>query len=145
MLIGAATCSFLLLHAIPGDTAQALAGPQATLTDVENLRKAMHLDAPLTEQYLTYMNNLLHGNLGHSYRTNKPVWDIVSRAWPATMQLALTSLLVAVFVGCASGDICRCQAGYHRGYLSDDLCIYRCIHAVLLAGTIIDHTILGQA
>ncbi|HHT62604.1 MAG TPA: ABC transporter permease, partial [Clostridia bacterium] len=83
VLIGAATCSFLLLHAIPGDTAEALAGPQATLEDVENLRKAMKLDAPLTEQYLLYMSNLIHGDLGHSYRTNKPVWSIVAQAWPA--------------------------------------------------------------
>ena len=41
VLVGAATCAFLLLHAIPGDTAEALAGPQATVEDVDNLRRAM--------------------------------------------------------------------------------------------------------
>lgn len=117
VLIGAATCSFLLLHAIPGDTAEALAGPQATLEDVENLRKAMKLDAPLTEQYLSYMNNLIHGNLGHSYRTNKPVWSIVAQAWPATMQLSLTSLLVAVALGVPLGIF----AAVKRGTIGDTL------------------------
>lgn len=51
VLVGAATCAFILVRAIPGDTAEALAGPQASSEDVENLRHAMNLDAPYIEQY----------------------------------------------------------------------------------------------
>ena len=117
VLVGAATCAFLLLHAIPGDTAEALAGPQATVEDVENLRRAMKLDAPLGEQYVVYMKNLLTGDLGHSYRTNKPVLEIVSAAWPATMQLAATSMLVAVLIGVPLGI----YAAIKRGTIGDTI------------------------
>lgn len=117
MLIGAATCAFLLLHAIPGDTAEALAGPQATVEDVNNLRRAMELDQPLGKQYVSYMGNLLHGDLGYSYRTNKPVMEILKSAWPATLQLAVCSMIVAVLLGVPIGIF----AAIHRGKPGDTI------------------------
>ena len=111
VLAGAATCAFILLHAIPGDTAEALAGPQASAEDVENLRRAMNLDAPIVEQYFQYMGNLLHGDLGHSYRSNKPVFEIVAAAWPATLQLAACSMLVAVLIGVPIGIFAAVKRG----------------------------------
>ena len=117
VLVGAATCAFLLLHAIPGDTAEALAGPQATVEDVDNLRRAMELDPPLGKQYISYMGNLLHGDLGYSYRTNKPVMDILKSAWPATLQLAVCSMIVAVLLGVPIGIF----AAIHRGKAGDTI------------------------
>ncbi|MCB6727236.1 ABC transporter permease [Blautia producta] len=117
VLVGAATCAFLLLHAIPGDTAEALAGPQATVEDVDNLRRAMEQDQPLGKQYISYMGNLLHGDLGYSYRTNKPVMDILKSAWPATLQLAVCSMIVAVLLGVPIGIF----AAIHRGKAGDTI------------------------
>ena len=117
VLVGAATCAFLLLHAIPGDTAEALAGPQAIVEDVDNLRRAMELDQPLGKQYISYMGNLLHGDLGYSYRTNKPVMDILKSAWPATLQLAVCSMIVAVLLGVPIGIF----AAIHRGKAGDTI------------------------
>ena len=117
VLVGAATCAFLLLHAIPGDTAEALAGPQATVEDVDNLRRAMELDQPLGKQYVSYMGNLLHGDLGYSYRTNKPVMEILRSAWPATLQLAVCSMIVAVLLGVPIGIF----AAIHRGKIGDTI------------------------
>ena len=117
VLVGAATCAFLLLHAIPGDTAEALAGPQATVEDVDNLRRAMELDQPLGKQYVSYMANLLHGDLGYSYRTNKPVMEILRSAWPATLQLAVCSMIVAVLLGVPIGIF----AAIHRGKIGDTI------------------------
>ena len=117
VLIGAATISFLLLHLIPGETAEALAGPQATAEDVDNLRRALNLDAPLGEQYILYMKNLLQGNLGHSYRRNMPVSEIIGAAWPATMQLAVSSMLVAILIGVPVGIF----AAVKRGTLGDTI------------------------
>ena len=111
VLVGAATCAFLLLHAIPGDTAEALAGPQATVEDVDNLRRAMELDQPLGKQYVSYMGNLLHGDLGYSYRTNKPVMEILRSAWPATLQLAVCSMIVAVLLGVPIGIFAAIHSG----------------------------------
>lgn len=111
VLLGAATLSFFLLHFIPGDTATAMAGPQATEEDIENLRKAYNLDAPLWEQYLVYINNLLHGDLGFSYRNRMPVSEIVMAAWPATFKLTLFSMLIAVFVGVPLGVFAAVKKG----------------------------------
>lgn len=117
VLLGAATCAFLLLHFIPGDTATALAGPQASAEDVESLRRSLNLDAPLGQQYLSYIGNLLQGDLGHSYRNNSPVLEIVLAAWPATFQLTLASMLVAVALGVPIGIL----AAVKRGTIADTL------------------------
>lgn len=117
VLVGAATCAFILVRAIPGDTAEALAGPQASAEDVENLRHAMNLDAPYIEQYVQYMKGLLHGDLGQSYRNNKPVFEIIASAWPATLQLAACSMLVAVLLGVPIGIF----AAVKRGSIGDTI------------------------
>ena len=117
VLLGAATCAFVLLHLIPGDTAEALAGPQATVEDVENLRKSLKLDQPLSTQYTLYMSNLLKGDLGRSYRTNRPVIEEIAERWPVTLQLSLTSLLVGVIIGVPAGV----YAATRRGTLADTI------------------------
>jgi len=103
VILGAATCSFLLVHAIPGDPADALAGPQATQEDVRHLRASLGLDRPLLVQYGFYMRNLVRGDLGHSYRTNRSVREEIASRWPATFSLSLASLLVAMVVGVPLG------------------------------------------
>ena len=117
VLLGAATCAFFLVNAIPGDTATALAGPQATLEDIESLRRSLNLDAPLVERYFSYMANLLQGDLGYSYRSNKPVLEIVIAAWPATFELTLFSMLIAVLLGVPLGI----YAAINRGTVGDTL------------------------
>lgn len=117
VLFGVATCAFLLLKFIPGDPAEALAGPQATLEDIENLRRSMGLDAPIGEQYVIYMINLVKGDFGYSYRTNKPVREMIFRCWPATLQLSLVSLLMAILVGVPLGI----YAATKRGTLADTI------------------------
>lgn len=82
-----------------------------------NLRRAMELDQPLGKQYISYMGNLLHGDLGYSYRTNKPVMDILKSAWPATLQLAVCSMIVAVLLGVPIGIF----AAIHRGKAGDTI------------------------
>lgn len=87
------------------------------MEDVDNLRRAMELDQPLGKQYISYMGNLLHGDLGYSYRTNKPVMDILKSAWPATLQLAVCSMIVAVLLGVPIGIF----AAIHRGKAGDTI------------------------
>ncbi|NLC11848.1 MAG: ABC transporter permease [Firmicutes bacterium] len=111
VLLGAATCSFILLHLIPGDTAEALAGPQASVEDVENLRRSLGLDRPLSEQYFIYLSNLAKGNLGSSYRTKRTVAEEIAARWPATLMLSCTSLLVAVVIGIPIGVYAAIKRG----------------------------------
>ena len=117
VLLGAATCAFLLLNFMPGDTATALAGPMATVEDVENLRRSLNLDAPLSQQYISYISNLMRGDLGHSYRNNRPVLEIMMAAWPATFQLAMFSMLIAVLLGVPLGIF----AAVNRGTVGDTI------------------------
>lgn len=117
VLVGVATMSFLLLHSIPGDAAQALAGPQATEEDVANLRASMGLDRPLGEQYFIYLGNLIRGDMGYSFKNHCPVWDLLSVAWGNTLKLTLSSLLLAVVIGLPIGI----YAAVNRGRLSDTI------------------------
>ncbi|HHV79393.1 MAG TPA: ABC transporter permease [Firmicutes bacterium] len=117
VLLGTATCAFILVHLVPGDPAHALAGPQATPEDVENLRRSLQLDRPLIVQYAVYMRNLLRLDLGRSYTSNKPVIEEIAARWPATLQLSLASLVVAVAVGVPAGVV----AATRRGSLADTI------------------------
>ena len=61
---------FLFVHMIPGDPARLVAGEDATLEDVELVRKELGLDKPMIEQYITYMGGLFQGDLGTSLKRN---------------------------------------------------------------------------
>jgi ABC-type dipeptide/oligopeptide/nickel transport system permease component len=103
VVLGAATFSFLMLQATPGDPAEALAGPQATQEDLHNLRVSLGLDRSLPVQYAIYMRNLARGDLGRSYRTHRPVLQEIAARWPATFSLSMTSLGVALLAGVPLG------------------------------------------
>ncbi len=115
VLLGAATCSFLMLRMLPGDPAEALAGPQAALEDVALVRRSLDLDKPVARQYLTYMTSMAKGDLGYSYRTRRPVFDEIKARWPATLKLSLASMLVAIACGVPLGI----YAAQKRGKLAD--------------------------
>src|SRR5688572_8611344 len=96
--LGILTLIFSLIHLIPGDPATQIAGEGARPQDVLNVRKALGLDQPLWKQYVTYLNNLAHGDLGQSFRTNQSVAKEIAVRYPATMQLAFGSMFVALLV-----------------------------------------------
>ena len=90
---------FILLRIAPGDPVDAILGTRANEFARESLRIKLGLDKPLINQYLEYINHLLHGNLGISLNTQEPVKEIISRALPASMELAIFAILIASLVG----------------------------------------------
>ncbi len=90
---------FILLRIAPGDPVDAILGNRANEFARENLRIKLGLDKPLINQYLEYLNNLIHGNLGISLNTQEPVKVIISKALPASIELALFAILIASIVG----------------------------------------------
>ncbi len=94
---------FLLIHLVPGDPIQAMLGEGAAGADIQAARHAYGLDVPLGTQYLRYWKGVVHGDLGQSLRLNKPVKDLVAQAYPATLTLALSALLVAVLLSIPAG------------------------------------------
>lgn len=96
--LGILTLVFSLIHLIPGDPAVQIAGEGARPEDVIAVRKSLGLDQPLWKQYVTYVTNLAKGDLGRSFRTNESVSKEIAARYPATMQLAFGSMLVALLV-----------------------------------------------
>ncbi len=94
---------FLLIHLVPGDPIQQMLGEGAASADIEAARHAYGLDVPLGSQYVHYWKGVLHGDLGHSLRLNQQVVQVIARAYPATMMLTLSALLVAVALSIPAG------------------------------------------
>jgi peptide/nickel transport system permease protein len=88
---------------IPGDPARLMAGDRATHEIVENMRHRLGLDQPLYDQYITYIGDLIHGDLGQSIRTGRPVAEDLWRFFPATIELGLFALTFAVVAGIPLG------------------------------------------
>jgi ABC-type dipeptide/oligopeptide/nickel transport system permease component len=103
--LGILTLVFSLIHMIPGDPAVQIAGEGARPEDIQSVRKALGLDEPLWKQYVTYVSNLAHGDLGTSFRTSEKVSKEIFARYPATMQLAFGAMLVALLVAIPLGVI----------------------------------------
>jgi peptide/nickel transport system permease protein len=83
-LFGVVTLSFLLLHFVPGDPVEIMLGEQASAADKANLREALGLNLPITEQYWVYLKKLTHFDLGRSLTLRTPVATEIGKHFPAT-------------------------------------------------------------
>jgi len=105
-LFGLLTIIFMISRVAPGDPARLAAGPDATEEMVEVLKKEFGLDKPLIVQYIDYLKGLFTGNLGRSIRTRHLVLNDLIRFFPATFELTVFSLLLAVVLGIPLGVLC---------------------------------------
>ena len=96
VLIGVTFMVYFILSLSPGDTAAMIAGESADAETIEATRKDLGLDQPVIVQYGKYMLNLLHGDMGKSYKTKRDVFPTIMAAFPNTAKLAFWSILVAV-------------------------------------------------
>jgi glutathione transport system permease protein len=103
ILFGVSLGAFLFIHAIPGDPARLLAGPDATLQDVQAVRVRLGLDKPLAIQYLYFLRNAAAGNFGQSYRSGLPVSRVVAAHFLPTLELSVASIALAVVLGMGVG------------------------------------------
>jgi peptide/nickel transport system permease protein len=102
-LFGLTLVVFSVSHIAPGDPARLAAGPDANQEQIELIRKEFGLDEPLPVQYVTYLGNLLRGDLGRSIRTRHDVRQDIRDFLPATLELVFCAMLLAVTLGIASG------------------------------------------
>lgn len=114
-LIIVTTFVFFFVRLIPGDPARLVAGPQATLEDVEVVREELGLNKPIVTQYVDYVTGLFHGDLRMSLRTKRPVATEVSLRYMNTVKLTLGSLAWSVVVGVLLGV----WSGKHRSKWQD--------------------------
>jgi peptide/nickel transport system permease protein len=100
------TLVFLMRALVPGDPVKIMFFGRASSPDVvENMRRQLGLDQPLYRQYVTYVGNVLQGDLGDSITTKRPVADEIRDRYPATLKLALASLVVSVLIGLVTGIV----------------------------------------
>ncbi|MDT0341340.1 ABC transporter permease [Streptomyces litchfieldiae] len=102
-LFGLTVLLFLWIHQLPGGPASALLGERATEADRRQIEAALGLDEPLWVQYGRWMERLVQLDLGTSVQTGQPVWEEFTLRFPATVELALTAMLIAVVVGIPLG------------------------------------------
>ena len=106
VLLLASFIVFFIIHLIPGDPVEVMLGEgRYTQETYELLRKKMGLDEPLYIQYVHWLNRMVHGDLGQSLRTQRPVLDTILERYPATIYLALASLLLGVVIAIPAGTI----------------------------------------
>ncbi|MGD0850604.1 ABC transporter permease, partial [Bradyrhizobium sp.] len=114
-LFGVSVIGFLLVYLLPGNPALVKAGPMATPQYVAEMKHKMGLDEPLPVQYGRYVAGLLHGDLGESSSTGRPVLTDFMQRLPATLELTVASLFLALLLGVPMGVLCA----IHRDKIID--------------------------
>jgi peptide/nickel transport system permease protein len=110
-VLGVATVVFLLTHAMPGDPVDIMLGEYAQAADREALSRRLGLDRPVSVQYLSFLSGLARGDLGRSIQGDQPVAELVALHAPATAELALAALLIAVAIALPLGLLSAWKAG----------------------------------
>ncbi|USK38679.1 ABC transporter permease [Cytobacillus firmus] len=105
VLLGISILVFFLLHLIPGDPALTLLGQDATKEDLERLRNVLGLNEPLYIQLMVFLKNLFQGDLGISIFQDTPVITLISTHLPATMELAVVAMIIALLIAIPLGII----------------------------------------
>jgi ABC-type dipeptide/oligopeptide/nickel transport system permease component len=103
VLIGVSIMTFFIARVVPSNAAELYIGPKARPEDIARVTKQLGLDKPLPIQYLHYMSELLHGDLGLSLGTKRPVLTELTGRLPATLELLLTGMLLAIIIGIPLG------------------------------------------
>ena len=103
LLLGVATIIFSLIHMIPGDPVEVMLGAGAGAGDIEDLRHRLGLDRPLGLQYIGFLKGLIQGDLGISLHYRDPVSGLLAQRLPATLLLALASMIGAAAISLPAG------------------------------------------
>lgn len=103
VLIGITLILFIMLNVVPGDPVALMMKEHASPDVIERVRAQMHLDDPLIVRYLSFLWNAVQGDLGNSIKLNRPVTDLLMKAFPNTLMLAVCAALVSWAIGIPAG------------------------------------------
>lgn len=143
----------LLIELVPGDPATAILGDQATPEQIEQFRQTHGLDRPpfffsfpedaqgsrhfewhgFSNRYVDYWSNLLRGDMGKSFRTDRPIIEMIFERYPSTIELALAAMLVAILIAIPLGVF----AGKNRGTIFDNVSSVIALVGISLPGFVI--------
>ncbi len=111
------TLVFILLRVAPGDPVDAILGSGANETSRELLRNKLGLNESLLSQYLSYINNILHLNFGESLSTQESVLNIILKSLPASLELGIFSIFLAIIIGFSLGFLGLKNKGKKGDYI----------------------------
>ncbi|OFW14090.1 MAG: glutathione ABC transporter permease GsiC [Acidobacteria bacterium RIFCSPLOWO2_12_FULL_66_10] len=123
VLLGVATLVFSLIHLVPGDPVQTMLGESAAPQEIVRVRTQLGLDRPLHIQYWAFLRGVGKGDLGVSLRTNEPVAQAITDRMPATIELAIAAMCLAVVVAIPLGIIAAVGAGTVVDYAATTLAL----------------------
>ena len=126
--------TFMIIHLIPGDPARLFLGESATPQTVAALRQQLGLDQPLPTQFVLWLWQAVHGNLGQSIQLQQPVLQAIIQRLPVTIELGVASLLYSLIIALPFGI----YAAAHR-----NAWINKVVNVVTLFGTAIPSFVLG--
>lgn len=105
VILGVSFLVFFIMSLSPGDPARTILGENAPQESVDALREELGLNDPVIVQYVNYMKDLLHGDLGESYKSGRPVFGEIVARFPATLKLAFWGMVFAVVLSIPIGII----------------------------------------
>ncbi len=105
VILGVSFLVFFIMSLSPGDPARTILGENAPQESVDALRDELGLNDPVVVQYARYMGDLLHGDLGESYKSGRPVFGEIASRFPATLKLAFWGMVFAVVLSIPIGII----------------------------------------
>ncbi|GAB4537536.1 MAG: ABC transporter permease [Anaerolineae bacterium] len=110
-LIGVTFVCFALVRVLPGNPVYFILGPYATEEEVARVKTELGFDRPIYEQYLIYLDGILHGDLGYAWHTSQPVADDIKQRFPLTIELSTISLILTLIVAVPLGVISAVKRG----------------------------------
>jgi peptide/nickel transport system permease protein len=111
VIAGVVVLTFVIAHVIPGDPAATWAGPHASPAQVAQARQYLGLNRPVLVQIGSYLGGIATGNWGTSIHTHRPVLSDIGTAAPASLELVIAALVIAVIVGVPAGLVAARRSG----------------------------------
>lgn len=112
VIFGVLLLTFLLIHLVPGDPVEVMLGESASMADRDKLRADLGLNQPVVTQFSHYLIKLAHGDFGQSIHTKTPIIEMLKTRYPATVKLALLSLLIGISIGIPLGIFAALKANH---------------------------------
>jgi ABC-type dipeptide/oligopeptide/nickel transport system permease component len=126
--------TFMLIHLVPGDPARVLLGEDSTPEALAALRQQLGLNRPLFEQFVLWLNQAIHGNLGESIQLHEPVLEAIFQRLPVTLELGVASLLFSLVLALPLGVLAATHVSSRLDWL---------LNVGSLLGTTIPTFVLG--
>lgn len=143
VLLGVILIIFIMLNVIPGDPVTIMMNEHIKPDIIENMRKSMHLDDPIYVRFFRYVGDALHGDLGTSYKMNRPVNSLIFEAFPNTLLLAVCASIVSWFIGIPVGVLSAVKKNSLADRFSMGFALFGVSMPVFFIGLILQYLFQG--